>query len=346
MSNHIIVSKALQDKKINGKERPWRNKKMKSLKVSESFKRLNLKNRAERTKYCGSELKFGECSKDGQKKLLHANFCKDRLCPMCNWRRSGMLQGQVMEILHQATEERKMKFIFLTLTVKNCKKHELKSTIDSLFEGFRRLFQYKAVDNVVVGWVRCLEITRNNKRYSKDYDTYHPHFHILIGVTPSYFSGQEYLSKKKWASLWRKSLKLDYEPIVYVKAVKPKQEGQSAEAAAIETAKYSVKDTDYIHESTKETDKVISVLAEALKSRRLVGFGKLFKEIKARLKLRDVESDDADLVGNEKKECSCPLCGGILVETLYRWHMGYKNYISVEVLPVEVIAPEGAIKEQ
>lgn len=343
MSKYIMVNEILQDKKNNGKEKPWKEKKMKSLKVSESFKRLNLANRAKRTKYCGSELKFGECQHDGHKKLLYANFCKDRLCPMCNWRRSRMLQGQIMQILHQAVQERKMRFIFLTLTVKNCKKHELNNTIDNMFEGFRRLFQYKAVDNVIVGWTRCLEITRNNKRYSKNYDTYHPHFHVLIGVRPSYFKGTEYLSQKKWASLWQKALKLDYTPVVGVEVVKPKRDGQSVEAAVAETAKYSVKDTDYIHKSKKETDSVVLVLAEALKNRRLIGFGKLFKEIKARLKLQDVESDNANLIGNEKKECKCPLCNGVLIERLYKWHMGYKNYISIEILPIEIIVQNDLI---
>lgn len=328
--NFIMNGEILQDAKNGDEDKPWKEKKISSLKVSSSFKRLKLDKRAERTQYCGSFLKFGGCSCCGHKNLWQSNFCRDRLCPMCNWRRSRMLQGQIMQILHSAVQEQKMRFIFLTLTVKNPTKDDLNKTINNMFEGFNRLFKYKKVDNIVVGWVRVLEITRNNKKHSKNYDTYHPHFHVLIGVKPSYFSGQEYLSQKKWVELWQKALKVDYTPVVNVQVVKPKREGQTVEAAVAETATYTVKETDYIHKSDEETDSVIAVLAETLKNRRLIGYGKLFKEIKSKLKLQDVESDTADLIGDDKKECSCPLCGSQLQEILYKWHMGLKNYISVD----------------
>jgi plasmid rolling circle replication initiator protein Rep len=242
-----------------------------------------------------------------------------------------MLQGQIMQILHSAVKEKKMKFIFLTLTVESPTKENLSKAIDDMFEGFNRLFKYKKVDNVVAGWVRVLEITRNNKKYSKNYDTYHPHFHVLIGVKPSYFRGQEYISQNLWTELWQKALKVDYKPIVNVQLVKPKREGQTVEAAVAETATYTVKETDYIHKSTKETDSVISVLAEALKNRRLIGYGKLFKDVKSKLKLKDIESENADLIGENKKECNCPLCGSTLQETIYKWNMGYQNYVSIKI---------------
>lgn len=300
---------------------------MNNLKVSESFERLGLDKRAVRAKDCGNYLQFMECNEDGYKKLVAANFCKDRLCPMCNWRRSGMLQAQIMQILHSVSEQQKIRFIFLTLTIENPTKENLKNSISNMFESFKRLFKYKNVDKAVIGWVRILEITRNDDKNSKNYDTYHPHFHVLIGVNPSYFKDKDYLSQKLWTELWQKALQVEYTPVVHIQTVKPKYEGQTFEAAAVETAKYTVKEKDYIYKNNKVMDSVISVLAVALKGRRLIGFGKLFKKVKAELKLKDVEDCDADLTGVKNAECNCPVCGGVLEETLYKWHIGFKNYI-------------------
>ena len=330
-SNFSMTGEVLQDVKGSGKERPWRDKKVNALKVSDSFRRLNLEKRADRTQYCGSILEFNECMGDGHKKLIRANFCRDRLCPMCNWRRSGMLHGQIMSILHFVAQEQEVRFIFLTLTVKNPTKDKLSESIDSMFAGFHRLFQYKKVDGAVVGWVRVLEVTRNNYRHSKSYDTYHPHFHVLVAVKPSYFKGRDYIKQSLWAELWQKALQVDYLPHVGIELVKPKRKEQTVESAVAETAKYTIKEADYIHEDTDEMDDVIEVLAVSLRNRRLIGYGKLFKNVKSKLKLQDIESDEADLVGDKKKECNCSLCGGILQETLYKWHMGYKNYVSADV---------------
>jgi len=325
-----ILGEILQDVKSNNDERPWRDKKMNGLKVSDSFRRLQLDKRAERTRYCGSFLEFSECANDGRKKLISANFCRDRLCPMCNWRRSGMLRGQILEILHSAVQEEKLKFIFLTLTIKNPMKDELSRTIDIMFDGFNRLFKYQKVNNVIVGWVRVLEVTRNNNKNSKNYDTYHPHFHVLMAVRPSYFKGNGYIRQEFWGDLWQKALRVDYRPHVGIEVVRPKRVGETVESAVAETAKYTVKESDYIHDDIEEMDSVVEVLASSLKNRRLIGYGKIFKDVKAKLKLQDVESETADLIGNKKKECNCVLCGSILNETLYKWHMGYRNYVKIE----------------
>jgi plasmid rolling circle replication initiator protein Rep len=150
---------------------------------------------------------------------------------------------------------------------------------------------------------------------------------VLIGVKPSYFKGDGYINQKRWVELWQKALQVDYTPIVNIKVVKPKREGQTVEAAAVEAAKYSVKDTDYIREDKREMDEIIKVLAGALKNRRLIGYGKLFKDVKTKLGLVDVEDETADLVGDSKYECTCPLCGGTLEQSVYEWHIGYSNYI-------------------
>lgn len=334
-----INENILNDTTPGGSVRDWSGKKKQSLKLSASYGRLGWKRQSEywikravKVTYCGSVLTFKECAEHGYRKLVHAQFCKDRLCPTCNWRRSRALSKQVVDVLHNAHGKRKMQYLFLTLTVKNCKGKDLIKLIKKIFEGFHRLFKYKKVDNITIGYVRALEITRNKKT-----GEYHPHFHVLIGVSPKYFKGKDYIKQSEWIALWKKAMKLDYDPSVNIKKVKPKKEGQTIEAAAYETAKYTVKDSEYIVQDkngevdTKNTDEAVYYLAEALHGKRLIAFGKLFKEVRKELKLQDIESDEADLVGaDDKEECKCPICQSDLKEIMYEWNIGLNDYIAIE----------------
>jgi plasmid rolling circle replication initiator protein Rep len=320
------VGEILQDVKQSGKERPWKPKKERSLAVLESFNNLGLDGRAERLAKCAAWMKFLECRIDFFKKLIGANFCRDRMCPMCNWRRSLKLQGQIIKILHKAAEIRKMRYIFVTLTVKNMTGDELNEAITSMLKAFKRFIEYEAVDKHCIGYVRNLEITYNAER-----DDFHPHIHVLLAMDTSYFGGKSYINKMGWVELWQKAHRLDYSPSVYVKEVKTGAVDKPIWKAAAEVGKYSVEDSDYIFESNQKLqDKVINYLASALKGRRLISFGKMFRDLHKELNLQDVEADNADLIGNSEKDCTCPICQSLLVEQLYRWNYGYKNYISAE----------------
>lgn len=322
----VPVMDTLCDKDSRGKDKPWKEKKLRTIRLSESYKRIGMINKAYNVSTCGDSLHFKECKNDGFKKLIGANFCKNRLCPMCNWRRSRMLAKQIVEVLHEANKRKPMKYIFLTLTVKNCADTELSDTMDKLFSSFKRLFELKSVSDVVVGYVRVLEITHNTNKRSVSYDTYHPHFHVLMGVKPSYFK-DKYIKHDTWVEMWKNALRADYSPSVDVKVVKSKLPGQDVEAAAQEAGKYSVKDEDYIVSDMSDTDRAVRCLDAALKGRRLIAYGKLFRQVKSDLKLKDVEGSDVDLVGNEDGKCNCPLCNSDLVDTLYKWHYGLNEYI-------------------
>jgi plasmid rolling circle replication initiator protein Rep len=272
---------------------------------------------------CGNVLNFAECFNDGYKKLIGANFCRDRMCPMCNWRRARKLQFQIFQIIHEAVKREKMRFVFLTLTVRNVSGDQLNDTVTKVLKGFKKLMERKEVDAVTVGHVRNLEITYNRKR-----DDYHPHIHVLLAVKPSYF-GEGYITQERWIEMWQKSCGLDYEPVVDVRAIKQRGKNDSLADAACELGKYSAKDSDYIHEKRPRlTDKVTKVLATALKGRRLIGFGKLFRQLHKELNLTDVEGKDVDLVSGEEENCNCPICGSGLREQLYRWNYGAREYVS------------------
>lgn len=344
---------ALTDTKKNGKERPWKEHKTSSMLLAQSYKRLGYHSKAERVCQCGSQLKFNVCPQGHEKRLAWANFCRVRLCSMCGWRKSLVNAHQVRLVAHEANQRHKLRWLFLTLTVKNPKGSELEPTLKHMSDSFRdRFIKRKEFSKNVVGYFRVLEITRNHKR--KDY---HPHYHILLAVKPSYF-GKDYLKKDDWARLWKECLRVDYEPIVDIRVVKNKRNiekekevlsskgigisengyvelAHNAElpnSAVAEVAKYSVKSSDFIRKNNpKLTDEIVKDLDKALAYKRLLGYGGLlkdiWKELKAEGKVEDVENEKVDLIhSTEKTQCKCSVCSSDMLEELYTWIPSQENY--------------------
>ncbi|EGT0001040.1 protein rep [Clostridium perfringens] len=310
----------LVDKNKNGKEIDWEGKKLKNIELAESYKRLGLK-KAYRVEECGTLLSFKKIEED-LKKLFKANFCKDRLCPMCSWRRSMKVFGQVSKVMDRALEDKEYRFLFLTLTVKNCTGEELSKAIDKIFKSLELLFKRKEVKNIVIGYFRGLEVTHNLDKNSKYYDTYHPHFHIILMVNKSYFNqSREYISQKKWTDLWKDCLKVDYTPIVNVKVFKTASKEQTRKSIC-EVAKYTVKDIDYLVEDIEMTDNTVAILNNALKGRRLIAFGKEFRKIHKELNLDDAEK--GDLINTDVDDTIRPDVEEIIEN--YKWNFGFKQY--------------------
>ena len=84
---------------------------------------------------CGDTLVFMR-NEEGEKRLHGANFARNRLCPMCNWRRSLKMYSQVSQITDKILTTRKSRFIFVTLTVKNPDAEHLTETLDLMNKGF------------------------------------------------------------------------------------------------------------------------------------------------------------------------------------------------------------------
>ena len=278
-----LDQKILIDTNSKGKDRDWRGRKIMSLKLADIFKELGYRQSlVERLSSCGEVLKFIQ-QEDGSLKLYQAYFCKNKLCPMCNWRRSMKYSYQTSRIVDEAIkQEPKARFLFLTLTVRNVKGENLNATLTSLTQSFDRLFRRVKVKKNLLGYLRSVEVTHNEKE-----NTYHPHIHVLMMVKSSYFkSSDDYLSQKEWSEMWSQSLKVDYFPIVDIRGVK--QSYQGVEKAIVETAKYPVKPMNL-----DVTDKqVVDDLYQGLYRKRQLGFGGLFKTIKKQLELDDIENGD------------------------------------------------------
>jgi len=242
---------------------------------------------------------------------------------MCSWRRELKIFAQTSKVMDKALEIREYRFIFLTLTCRNVEGEELSTTLDNLFKSFDKMFRRAVVKKSIKGWFRALEVTHNLDESSKDYDTYHPHFHIILMVNKSYFTEKtQYISQEKWTSLWKESLQVDYTPVVDVRAFKTRTKKQISKSLA-ETAKYTVKDNDYLVSDDEEmTDSAVMVLDSALANRRLVAYGGELKKIHKSLNLDDVE--DGDLINTCNDEEIREDIDYVLEH--YRWHIGYKQY--------------------
>lgn len=314
----------LKDISKTGKQVPWEDKKIRTLLLAESYKRLGKYNKAYRVQECGDFLEFKKYIATGELKLQGANFCKVRLCPMCAWRRQLKIFAQVSKVMDKALDLKDYRFIFLTLTCKNIYAEDVSNTLDHLFKAFNLLTKRKQFKQSIKGWFRALEITHNLDVNSKDFDTYHPHFHAILMVNKSYFNDvKQYISQEKWTSLWQSCLKVDYTPIVNVKAFKTGTKSKVAKSVA-ESAKYTVKDNDYLIADNEElTDGAVQILDGALANRRLTAFGGELKKIHKELNLDDPE--DGDLINTNQDEELREDVDYIIEK--YKWNIGYHQYI-------------------
>lgn len=276
-------------------------KKKYSLLLADSYKRLCKQKKAQRVFDCGSFLEFrhAEISLGSgifeKEAILHnANFCRDRLCPMCSWRRSLKIFGQCSQIMDVIGSQ--YDFIFVTLTIPSVPDFRLSEAIDLLLKGWRSLYRKKRVKTAVKGFYRALEITRNNDFLSKSYGLFHPHFHCIFAVSKSYFTSRDYIRQSEWLQLWRDSFCDQSITQVDVRRVYPKQSFSGSfdiSSAVSEAAKYTVKSSDYIFPDDEVlTDEIVGCLSSALVHRRLVSFGGCFKKVWHQLQLDDPEDGD------------------------------------------------------
>lgn len=212
----------LEDKSSTGKVRPWAKKKKNNAILEKIYRGLSSAvgdyyyNKAERLHNCASVLVFNQLEDNSLQHLQldHMESCRVRLCPMCAWRRTLKIGSHARRIFTymetDAEYKDKYTYLFLTLTVPNCVGAELTNTIDLLMTAFARLMDKREVKKVVKGFYRGLEVTHNHNAGSKSYDTYHPHFHVILVVEKSYLEQRKpergYITQQQWKMFWAEAL--------------------------------------------------------------------------------------------------------------------------------------------
>lgn len=262
-----------------------------------------LKARGTRMRGCASYLLFGRpvdtyTGEIGERASLKAsNFCRDRLCPACDWRRSLKLFGQLSQCQHWACAHESLKWAMLTLTVVNPTMEDFSKCLDRMQQGWS---QYRKRDffKVVRGYCKALEVTYN--RYKK---TLHPHYHIMLALPASYAdkaAGGAYIERDKWLKNWQECYGDFSISQVDIRLIKELDGGDVAEVS-----KYITKEADILAESIPWRDRVelLKALAGGLAGRRLVEYGGILRDAYKALKCEAVDSENADLVhiGDEEQ---------------------------------------------
>ncbi len=306
---------------LSPRDAKWKELKPQNLNVANDYADTVYDQYYNRMTDCSGYLRFNLVPTETGKlvhKLHAAHFCRVRACPICQWRRSLMWRSRTIRAMTRILADYPGKrFIYLTLTVKNCELERLGETIAHANESWHRLIkrpQFKAI-----GWLRNLEVTRSSVGEA------HPHFHALLMVNPGYFA-HDYLNQKDWIALWRSCARLDYDPSVRVNVVKPKKNPSTCTSESTQqidegllkairyTLKYSTKPDDILNTCASECQDMqawLVGLTEQLHNKRAIATGGIFKKYLS-------ESDPANLIVAENT-CTSEL-EDKLAEVNYAWH--------------------------
>jgi len=275
---------------------------------------------SERIRECSDHLGFAWSDPDPETgelrlRLRSAHFCRVRHCPVCQWRRSLMWQARFLKALPTIEASHpSARWLFLTLTVRNCPITDLRRTIQHMNQAWHRLIKRQEFDSNTLGWIRTTEVTRGRD------DLAHPHFHVLMMVKPGYFAGKNYVTQRRWTELWQECARLDYTPIVNVKAVKPKTGIGSIDQtplrrAVSETLKYSVKPSDM-------KDDWLIQLTRQVHQLRFIASGGVLRDV-----LREGEEKEEDLLLADDPDGSSDASGP---ELFFDWERQIKRYVKGE----------------
>ena len=252
----------------------------KDVKNEESIKALKS---AQKLNECGNYLLFKNFYTIGEVKLSKLRTCGQHLlCPFCAAiRASRAIQKYVERIDQVLQENRKLKPVLITLTVKNGS--DLAERSEHLMKSFRTLLDRRRDYEKkgrgfnefckVQGAMYSYENTFNEKT-----DEWHPHIH-MFALVDQWIDQQEF--SEYWHSLTGDSMVVD------VRRAR-KEKGHGYSKAAAEVCKYALKFGDLSVEKTWAAFNV-------LKGKRLTGSFGLLWGVKIPENLADEMPDDQDL---------------------------------------------------
>ena len=282
-SLHQETKPALSD--LSHRDKPWDKHRSNADRVTSHYAGSEFQSYSERVNFCAQMLDFrlvpDESKGAYSLKLSSARFCRVRHCPVCQWRRSLMWKAKAYKILPKIVEDYpNHRWLFITLTVKNCKVSELRDTLSLMNKGFKRMTELKKFP--AIGWLKSMEVTRGKDQSA------HPHFHCLMLVKPGYF-GKNYLKQADWADMWQKSMRLEYTPVIDVRTVK---KGQQPMQLVPELLKYCVKESDLVNDRGWFLE-----LTKQLHKTRAIATGGVLKDY-----LKALEEEPEDLIGKDNND--------------------------------------------
>lgn len=274
-------------------EPEFKEKKKFQLPIIEKYSFFNSKKSAD-IYQCGKTLRFGLYQHfeygSFSSRLEEMYTCKDRFCPFCNWRRARKLAIQSYKLLSEIQKKENIRYIFLTLTLKNPLLEDTRSLISHMNKSFKKMTLTSRYKNAVAGHCKILEVhpQKNDTNFS------HPHFHVVLAVRSSYFKNL-YIRQDEWQEMWKRALKFDYEPSVDVRIIKSNDENDPIAKVVAECFKYPMKSSSL----NAFTWQQFEIFTKELRGLRFLSFGGILKEYRELLKLEDIE--DGDLIYEDEK---------------------------------------------
>lgn len=268
----------------------------KDVKNEESIKALKS---AQKLNECGNYLLFKNFYTIGEVKLSKLRTCGQHLlCPFCAAiRASRAIQKYVERIDQVLKENRKLKPVLITLTVKNGS--DLAERSEHLMKSFRKLLDRRRdYEKKGRGFNEFCKVQGAMYSYENTYNEktgeWHPHIH-MFALVDQWIDQQEF--SEYWHSLTGDSMVVD------VRRAK-KEKGHGYSKAAAEVCKYALKFGDLSVEKTWEAFKV-------LKGKRLTGSFGLLWGVKIPETMTDDMPDDKTLP---------------YIEMLYKFAYGKKSF--------------------
>ena len=273
----------------------------KDVKNEESIKALKS---AQKLNECGNYLLFKNFYTIGEVKLSKLRTCGQHLlCPFCAAIRASRAIQKYVERINQVLQEnRKLKPVLITLTVKNGS--DLAERSEHLMKSFRTLLERRR-DYLKKGWgysefckVQGAMYSYENT-YNEKTGEWHPHIH-MFALVDQWIDQQEF--SEYWHSLTGDSMVVD------VRRAR-KEKGHGYSKAAAEVCKYALKFGDLSVEKTWEAFKV-------LKGKRLTGSFGLLWGVKVPETMTDDMPDDKTLP---------------YMEMLYKFVYGKKSHYDLAI---------------
>lgn len=216
--------------------------------------------------------------------IRDAKWCRVAQCPVCIAAKTSKRRSLLFQSLPKfQSDYPNCKFIFLTLTQRHVPLSNLRNQIDLMSKGWKLLAQCKEFPGLA--YLKSVEVTRSKTEVSGEIMV-HPHSHCVIAVSSDYFAGRTYLTQARWQQLWRRSMKLDYDPIVDVRRAYSKRgSGDSSVQVVMEAVKYITKFDDLL-----SFGEALPQFSEQVHCIKPFTSGGLFKKYVAQSKLDRIET--------------------------------------------------------
>lgn len=102
-------------------------------------------------------------------------------------------------LISKINDAKQVNWQIVNLGLANVSEERINDQLDKMLLGLNRLFKYKNIKQVSLGYFRMLDIVKAGSMY-------HPTIHLLLPMMKSYVQGRYYIKKKDWLDMWARAL--------------------------------------------------------------------------------------------------------------------------------------------